>query len=367
MNAVNGSRGKILILGTRDDAHLPYVIRHLDEEPMVIDTKRLIFGDHLTYRTARHGSDVLYMGEPIGNVQSVWYRDLSYSRMGEARVLAEQIRALDNERTIQLGLEKLFHDLIGDTDSIYWATMLPVEPKMREYARSGLNRLALDIGYTYPNAFWISRVSAVVEASYKMSQIKLAQQCGFVVPDTIATSDPEAAMAFLREHRVCVMKPLSLSPPAGRNQYTQKIYANDPPNFSGLHLSPQIFQELVQPVAELRVTIIGDTIFTCEVFDTAAQENEFGRARDWRVAFEKGTFGARRHQLPEEVEEQCLRLKKQYRGLVCGMYDLILDKQGNYVFLEMNPNGAWGFIEDAIGYPIGQTIAKLLVDPSSTY
>ncbi len=335
--------------------------RHLDafgEEYLIVDTKRILLGDHLTYWSKGNKSDVLYRGEAIGPVKSVWYQDLSFERMGESRAFAQLIREQGTQAGI-LGLEKLYHDLLGDTDSQYWSAALPVESMMKEYARNGLNRLATALGNMYPEAFWISRRSAVVRAMHKPLQLKLAQEAGFIVPETIVTSDPREAAAFLQRLGTCVMKPLSISPPAGQNQYTTILDVTEPPDFSGLFVSPHIFQELVTPLRELRVTGMGALTFAATVEDTDAESETRVGVRDWRAGFEKGTFKASRYELSRSTRRKHVKLLREF-GLVNGMTDIIINGRGEEVYLETNPNGAFGFIEDETEYPLGFTQARLL-------
>jgi glutathione synthase/RimK-type ligase-like ATP-grasp enzyme len=49
-------------------------------------------------------------------------------------------------------------------------------------------------------------------------------------------------------------------------------------------------------------------------------------------------------------------------GLVFGAIDVIKQKDGQYVFLEVNPQGEWGMLQRDLGYPIGETIANKLVE-----
>lgn len=56
---------------------------------------------------------------------------------------------------------------------------------------------------------------------------------------------------------------------------------------------------------------------------------------------------------------QCVALVKDL-GLEFGAIDFILDKKGVYWFLEINPNGQWGFVEERTNQPIGAAIAARL-------
>ena len=54
------------------------------------------------------------------------------------------------------------------------------------------------------------------------------------------------------------------------------------------------------------------------------------------------------HLSPEEI------------GLLFSAFDLVVDKEGRFWFLEDNPNGQWAFIEQWTHQPIGRSIAALL-------
>lgn len=42
------------------------------------------------------------------------------------------------------------------------------------------------------------------------------------------------------------------------------------------------------------------------------------------------------------------------------MLDLCLDQDGNYYWIELNPNGQWGWLEDEAGIPLTASFADLL-------
>ena len=63
--------------------------------------------------------------------------------------------------------------------------------------------------------------------------------------------------------------------------------------------------------------------------------------------------------LPEEINIKCIALLQALK-LRYGAIDFILDDNGNYIFLEINPNGQWAWIEKQTGYNITQEIVNLL-------
>jgi glutathione synthase/RimK-type ligase-like ATP-grasp enzyme len=63
--------------------------------------------------------------------------------------------------------------------------------------------------------------------------------------------------------------------------------------------------------------------------------------------------------LPAPVSSLCVELVCRL-GLRFGAIDLILTPDGRYVFLEINPNGQWYWLEEITGIPLAETMCDLL-------
>ncbi|MBI2088726.1 MAG: hypothetical protein HYT78_08265 [Deltaproteobacteria bacterium] len=80
---------------------------------------------------------------------------------------------------------------------------------------------------------------------------------------------------------------------------------------------------------------------------------------DWRaVDMEELPHFA--HRLPRDIEEKCLKFS-EYFGVAFSALDMILTPDGRYVFLENNPSGQFGWIEDLTGLPLTATLAEMLM------
>lgn len=64
--------------------------------------------------------------------------------------------------------------------------------------------------------------------------------------------------------------------------------------------------------------------------------------------------------LPQEIKDKLIQMNKKFE-LSFGAYDLIFTPEGGYIFLELNANGQWGWIQELTKYPISSEIASLLV------
>jgi len=64
-------------------------------------------------------------------------------------------------------------------------------------------------------------------------------------------------------------------------------------------------------------------------------------------------------ELPDEVKASLRRLMAAF-GLNFASLDMIVTPDGEFVFLELNPNGQWLWLELELGLPLVATMADLL-------
>lgn len=210
------------------------------------------------------------------------------------------------------------------------------------------------------DCFWVSRPQRVSEAENKAYQLKVAAQLGFIIPRTVMTNDPEE---FLRFYSECDGNVISKPVLHGDVQFgdgSRVVYSNlvrrcDLGFARSVRYSPIIFQEYVAKKLELRITVVGKRVFAAEIH---SQQSLRSRV-DWRH-YDLEHTPYRVHQLPDDIVERCARLVETL-GLQFGAIDMILTPDGRYVFLEINPNGEWGWVEHLTGLPISKAIADLLI------
>ncbi len=319
------SSSRVVVFTPEDDAHLPYLTKHLTSEPIVLNVGRA--GEGVTYEFdgRKPWPTVRFVGRTLdlrpGAVSGVWCRTMNYAQL---------------------------------------APTMSFRPDMKEYIEGGLGRLAESLSAFFrPDVVWAPGTrEAVNRAVLKPHQLVQASLCGFRVPETIFTSDSAEAQRFIRKHGTCIVKPLAPFPPKGMNQYT-KLMKDGEVTFQGLGLTPQIFQELIEPAFELRVYVIRDQVFASIVRDKAADDARALGIRDFRRSFDNGTFEATPFTLPASVAQSCVQLLHRL-NLTVGAIDIIVDRKGRYYFLEINPNGQWAFVAPETVAEIGKTLAQLL-------
>jgi hypothetical protein len=206
-----------------------------------------------------------------------------------------------------------------------------------------------------------ARRSVVRSARQKLPQLTLARSLGLEVPETLVTSDPDELLAFYRRFDgKIVTKTTAVGVDAfvkdGFSGYTRELRPRDLPFLHDIALCPVTAQAYVEKKLELRVTIVGEQLFAVEIHSQATRRTRI----DWRN-YDDRHLTYRVHTLPAGVAAACVALRTSL-GLLYAAIDLVLTPDGRYVFLEVNPNGQYQWLEDATGLPISDRLARLLAE-----
>ena len=204
---------------------------------------------------------------------------------------------------------------------------------------------------------WLSHPSATAYAEHKLGQLTLARKIGFSTPATSTTNDP-VSVKRLSGNGSLIAKSVKSgyvnSPDGFQAIFTTRLSQNDLQDLDGLDLAPATFQELIPKKSDIRVTIVGANLFAAEIL---SQEKE-SSSIDWR-ATDDPDLKHEPHVLPNEIAAKCHEMVHAL-GLSFGAIDLVRTPEDNYVFLEINPNGEWLWLEYQLEFPIAQSIADWL-------
>lgn len=138
------------------------------------------------------------------------------------------------------------------------------------------------------NCFWISHPDALRAAGYKPRQLHEAAQVGFTVPRTLLTNNPVAVRSFFEACQgEVIYKPLHFGfIPVSLEEYdsiyTSRLTQEHLAELERVRFTAHLFQEYIPKRLELRVTIIGQTIFTVGIH---SQHSERTRV-DWRAGYD---------------------------------------------------------------------------------
>lgn len=215
--------------------------------------------------------------------------------------------------------------------------------------------------------YWISDIDKIRAAGFKLYQLNVAQKLGFIIPPTLITND---ANQFLQFWKIChgqvVYKLLGKMVGFYDNDdsysltMTTKLKSDFMQHLDSIQLTPCLFQRYILKKVELRITIVENKVFTAALY---TQDSD-GAEIDWR-RIDTDKIKHEIYKLPQELELLCIKLVKRL-GLKFGAIDMILTPKGDYVFLEINPNGQWLWIEHMTGLKISGALVKALSSPKMT-
>jgi putative peptide maturation system protein len=207
-----------------------------------------------------------------------------------------------------------------------------------------------------------------VRAGYKALQLQVAAGLGFDIPPTLITNSTSDFLDFYRQHNGSVVTKTvhnRLLPSNSAKGYeafalTEVVANQDLVGVEAIRHCPVTVQPNVEKRVELRIAVVGENAFAVEI---DSQRTNHMR-RDWRsIDPHLGRYAI--HKLPSEVARRCVELAKRLE-LRFGVLDIILTPDGRYVFLEINPNGEWLFMERTTELPISAAICDLLMSGEVT-
>lgn len=215
-------------------------------------------------------------------------------------------------------------------------------PGRARAASAALSSIAADAPFVVVNRPWAGRSNWS-----KPLQLRLIAEAGLAVPDTLVTSDPEAALGFLHRHDRVVYKSVS-----GVRSVVATIGASSPGRLDRLRpgAGPVQLQRWIDGT-DVRVHVVGDQWFATRVESSAI---------DYRYAAIDGDEPEMSvMQIPDRLGAQLVALTATMGLLLAGI-DLRVTGDGAWYCFEVNPSPGFTFYEEHTGQPIGEAIADAL-------
>lgn len=324
---------KILIVTNEIDSHASAVIEELyqrvpSESVFRLNTEMLLRKNAVTVRQSSSGTDFTLMSK--GTSRSVDGREISAVYYRRPEVVFPLVECLGEHAG----------EVASKESTLFIDWMMS----------------SLDI-----DTFVLSPPHVLRRANSKLLQYRIATQVGLQLPKTLYSNDRTAVAAFVDSIPAVAVKTLrEASFIRGEKSYsffTRRVSSDDLRNF--IDNAPQsinYFQEYVEKQYELRVTAVRDQLFSVRINSQNATEKSL---EDWR----REDFRKVPHlvePLPKSVKNSVLEFLSRM-NLSFGCFDFIVDPDGEYWFLECNPNGQWLWIQELTGVNIAGAVADALV------
>lgn len=223
---------------------------------------------------------------------------------------------------------------------------LDVADDEKEFSKREVGESLKSLWRSIGEGVWLNAPKRMLLASNKPEQLAVASSLGFYIPDTFVGSDCKAIEGFYKKHSgeiiaKAVKHGFDFDGKVARVAATQKIDEFTLSALNDYAAVPMIFQNHIEKECDVRVTVLGERVMA-----TAIESQDYAETTvDWRLAdCHKIPLIQYRIDLPEKIQNLCVAITKIF-GLRFSAIDLVLGRDGNYYFLELNPNGQWAWIE----------------------
>lgn len=206
-------------------------------------------------------------------------------------------------------------------------------------------------------------------ANRKSLQLFNARKCGFVIPRTIVSNSLRDIHNWMQDENSFITKAIGepYIPIVKSGGVIQDFIMTSPVDLEYLQDNlekniepfPVLIQERVNKKYEYRCVYVNGEFFSFRIdpFQHPVMHIDY-RAGGMMVDYIPC-------KLPQQVEEK-IRSYSEMVGLFSGCYDLIEDVNGQFVFLEVNPEGIWGLHDEIMDGNISKAFARQLIKLQSS-
>jgi ATP-GRASP peptide maturase of grasp-with-spasm system len=211
----------------------------------------------------------------------------------------------------------------------------------------------------FKNKFWLTRFDYTNIG--KIEQLNTAKAVNLNFPETLITGNKEKLIIFAKKYSKIIIKPIEniRSYRVDDKNYAPFTKLIDIESISDLRnlFFPSLFQRYIEKEFEIRSFYFNGEIYSMAMF---SQDNQKTLVDFRNYDTDKQT---RRipFKLPLDIEEK-IKMFMQKLDLNTGSLDIILGKDDNFYFLEVNPVGQFGMVSEPCNYNLEKKIAEFLID-----
>ena len=217
-----------------------------------------------------------------------------------------------------------------------------IDDEITEYVRS-LGELT--VGWNWYPASPLT----VYRAGVKALQLRAAAGLGLRLPPTLISSDLKSIASFIGDGP-SIVKPLRAQTTTvnGKHRWMGTVPIEKAED--RLRMAPAIYQRRLSIKSEVRVAVFGPNVYA---FEATHEQSDYRDIKDIAddVVYRPVAF--------PEAEGDALRALVSALGLSFSCADFVLDDDGDWYFLELNPNGQWYFLQEDSGVDLMDTFCAI--------
>jgi len=202
---------------------------------------------------------------------------------------------------------------------------------------------------------WVNHPSRLADCAYKPVQLVRAHECGLSVPDTMITNEPESVRSFAAGGRT-ITKLMGANTISEENHrklsWTRVLGCDDLDDLRGFNVTANMVQRWVPKSFEVRIVAIADRLTAVKITSGSTASHI-----DWRSDYAALTYDL--IELPDYVAHGIRALMRSF-GLAYAGLDFVVTPDDEWVFLEINAGGQYGWLEAKTGVPLTGYLADVL-------
>lgn len=253
-----------------------------------------------------------------------------------------------------------YKNKIIDIDGVYVARQIrsdciisfPENCECTSLYRQKIEDFIFDLCTVFSKKDWFpGKVSSIREGDSKLHIYKLASNLGIRIPDFTINSFERPSFG---SYRKVLGYPFSISFSSEDKEEIAITLLNEKEDGLDTYGLPWQWQSYIIPIAQIRCICVGNKIWTFR-----ADQKQFGN-KSLREVQETKDIVWERCSLPENERDSLLRLL-QATKLSFACPEFIIDEDGKYNFIDLNPCGDWyGFGSEEESLEIATEITQNL-------
>ena len=205
-----------------------------------------------------------------------------------------------------------------------------------------------------PSDVWLNDPRIMADSGEKLTQFAAAARVGFTILETTTTNSWDDVEALSGDKLIVKLGEQVTLPSVDGDKYFPTSVLTKATLPKQVSPYPGLWQPYAPKKREWRITVVGDKLFSAAIYtDKDAKDDWRQHTFSKRVQFKAESF-------PEDLQQKCIALLKEL-DLRYGAFDFIETPDGEIIFLEVNANGQFMWLERDLGFPISEAIADELV------
>ncbi|MFZ2038870.1 MAG: hypothetical protein WAV11_02950 [Minisyncoccia bacterium] len=205
---------------------------------------------------------------------------------------------------------------------------------------------------------WINSKEKIDKVtSNKFYQQITALRAGLKIPQTLISNYYKDVVSFSKVNNGLLLKSLGYIRLQDDNHFLySQVFSHKEilDSKRKIDCCPVFAQKYISKKYEYRVMAIGKKVLSCRIDSQASELTKV----DWRH-YDMQNVMHENVDLPKEVQNKILRFMELI-DLKYGAIDMIETPNGDFVFLEINPSGQWGWISTLANVPIVEAVVEML-------